>query len=266
VSGKGSKPKAGKAGTKAGTKGGGEGSFADKLSQVRAALDAEQAKRAATPKPGASPAPRPGPPRAVGPARPPAQKPVPGDDALSFHRLVAGVTPIEGKHRRIPQTQSEVSPSSFTEELAARAQREADDDERLVRERLRALVEGGGTFEVVDDGRRVEGRRADVSPAQLRALRHGRMPVDARLDLHGLSVQDARAHLEAFLRDQRVRGERCVLVIHGKGAHSPGEHGVLRGEMAAWLSQGPASEHVAAFATAQDGDGGEGAIYVALRR
>jgi DNA-nicking Smr family endonuclease len=63
----------------------------------------------------------------------------------------------------------------------------------------------------------------------------------------------------------RTRGERCVLVIHGKGENRPGA-GVLRGEIAAWLSQGRAREHVAAFVTANAEDGGEGALYVALRR
>jgi DNA-nicking Smr family endonuclease len=57
-----------------------------------------------------------------------------------------------------------------------------------------------------------------------------------------------------------------VLVIHGKGEHSPQGLSVLRGETAAWLSQGPSSEHVAAFATAREVDGGEGAAYVLLRR
>ena len=77
---------------------------------------------------------------------------------------------------------------------------------------------------------------------------------------------DAREAVDAFLRDKRERGERCVLLVHGKGEHSPGGVGVLRGEVAAWLSQGAASQHVAAFATATDADGGEGALYVLLRR
>jgi DNA-nicking Smr family endonuclease len=55
-------------------------------------------------------------------------------------------------------------------------------------------------------------------------------------------------------------------VVHGKGEHSPQGVGVLRGEMAAWLSQGASSQHVAAFASAAERDGGEGAIYVLLRR
>ncbi|MBF5067367.1 DNA mismatch repair protein MutS, partial [Salmonella enterica subsp. enterica serovar Istanbul] len=71
-----------------------------------------------------------------------------------------------------------------------------------------------------------------------------------------------------FLRAMRARNERCVLVIHGKGERSPGGPGgaVLRGEIGAWLSQGKSREHVIAFATARDDDGGEGAVYVALRR
>ena len=77
---------------------------------------------------------------------------------------------------------------------------------------------------------------------------------------------EAKTTLTKFLADKRARGERCVLVVHGKGVHSPGGHGVLRGEISAWLSQGRASEYVAAFATATDHDGGEGAIYVLFRR
>jgi DNA-nicking Smr family endonuclease len=81
-----------------------------------------------------------------------------------------------------------------------------------------------------------------------------------------MTVPEARAQLELFLRTMRARSERCVLVIHGKGEHSPRGAGVLRGEISAWLSQGASSEHVAAFATAQHDDGGEGAVYILLRR
>jgi DNA-nicking Smr family endonuclease len=100
----------------------------------------------------------------------------------------------------------------------------------------------------------------------LRRLRRGLLPIDGRLDMHGMMLQEARAQLELFLRTMRARGERCVLVIHGKGEHSPNGSGVLRGEISAWLSQGSSSEHVAAFASAQTQDGGEGAVYVLLRR
>ena len=101
---------------------------------------------------------------------------------------------------------------------------------------------------------------------EVRKLRRGNFPIDGRIDLHGETAATAPKTLEQFLRKQKARGERCVLVVHGKGEHSPGQVGILRGEMAAWLSQGPASVHVAAFATAVDDDGGEGAVYVLLTR
>jgi DNA-nicking Smr family endonuclease len=91
------------------------------------------------------------------------------------------------------------------------------------------------------------------------------MPIDARLDLHERTVDQAKDELVKFLGAMRARGERCVLVIHGKGEHSPRGVGILRGEVGAWLSQGRAAMHVAAFATATATDGGSGATYVLLR-
>jgi DNA-nicking Smr family endonuclease len=205
------------------------------------------------------------------PQRSPARRPAgdsKDDESLEFHRLMSGVTPLA--HRgRVPK--SAHSDASAPDLERTRAMREAGQDaaEREAEEvhaHLRALVDGATRFEVNDDGERVEGRRLDVTPDVLRKLRRGIFPIDARLDLHGQRAGQARAAVESFLRDKRTRGERCVLVIHGKGEHAPGGEGVLRGEIAAWLAQGPASTHVAAFATAVREDGGEGAVYVLLRR
>jgi DNA-nicking Smr family endonuclease len=196
--------------------------------------------------------------------RPEAPKTTAEEEELSFHRMISGVTPLGGAASRVPRTGTgdETQPRRLPRESAReRAQREAEE----VHEHLRQLVEGGARFEVSDDGRRVEGRRVDVGPELVRKLRRGLFPIDARLDLHGLHADEARAAIERFVREKRARGERCVLLIHGKGEHSP-RMPVLRGEVAAWLSQGRASEHVAAFATALDDDGGEGAVYVLLRR
>jgi DNA-nicking Smr family endonuclease len=187
------------------------------------------------------------------------------DEALALFRLMNGVTPLAGKApTRLPRSQVAVDKSDLD---ARRAEAEAPirAEEEAVHAHLRALVEGG-RFEVQDDGRRVEGRRAGVSPDTLRKLRRGLMPIDARLDLHGETATSAPKTLEQFLRAQRTRGERCVLVVHGKGDHSPAHQGILRGEMSAWLSQGAASAHVSAFATAAPDDGGEGAVYILLER
>jgi DNA-nicking Smr family endonuclease len=188
----------------------------------------------------------------------------PEDEALLLHRLFAGVQPLDRSRGRVPKQRVERSAS--VERAARRSTDAAQLEADAVHEHLRALVEGRARFEVADDGRRVEGRRVDLPMDALRRLRRGRLPIDARIDLHGMGVPEARAQLELFLRTMRVRGERCVLVIHGKGEHSPQGRGVLRGEIAAWLSQAASSEHVAAFATAGENDGGEGAVYVLLRR
>jgi len=156
--------------------------------------------------------------------------------------------------------------SPSVEQRARQGAELAEKEREAVHEHLRALVEGRERFEVADDGRHVEGRRVDVPADTLRKLRRGVFPIDARLDLHGMAAAEARKHLDLSLRTLRARGERCVLVIHGKGEHSPQGLGILRGEIAAWLSQGPPGEHVAAFSTARETDGGEGAVYVLLRR
>jgi DNA-nicking Smr family endonuclease len=194
----------------------------------------------------------------------PAAPQEPQDESLLLHRLYAGVQPLDRSRGRIPK--QPVERSAAAERAAKRGAEDSRTEADAVQEHLRTLVEGRSRFEVADDGQRVEGRRVDVPIDVLRTLRRGRFPVDSRLDLHGMSVQEARAQVELFLRTMRSRGERCVLVIHGKGEHSHLGIGLLRGEIAAWLSQGASSAHVAAFATAQSNDGGEGAVYVLIRR
>ncbi|MGO8998874.1 MAG: Smr/MutS family protein [Polyangiaceae bacterium] len=200
-------------------------------------------------------------------AHPPAPAADPEEDRLSFHRMMSGVQPIEQTKGRVPRSaqvppSGELVPRGRGAEAEAALQEEADE----VHAHLRALVEGKERFEVEDDGRRISGRRVDLPKEALRKLRRGTTPIDARIDLHGMGVAEARTAVTTFLRDTRVAGERCVLIIHGKGEHSPRAQPVLRGEIGAWLSQGGASEHVAAFVTAEGGDGGEGAVYVLLRR
>lgn len=186
------------------------------------------------------------------------------DDAQALQRMINGVTPLASKARRIPLSERAL-PSGGIDVRRALLSVPALEEEQSAQAHLRALVEGG-RFEVEDDGDRVEGRRDGVPPDVLRKLRRGLFPIDARLDLHGLRREDAEAALERFLREKRARGERCLLVVHGKGQHSPGGLGVLRGEIAAWLSQGRTSVYVSAFATAGREDGGEGAVYVLLVR
>jgi DNA-nicking Smr family endonuclease len=91
--------------------------------------------------------------------------------------------------------------------------------------------------------------------------------IDARLDLHGRTQADARAALLRFLHDAQVGGARVVLVITGKGARDHGsERGVLKRQVPIWLGQPELRAYVIGFEDAHIGHGGEGALYVRVRR
>jgi DNA-nicking Smr family endonuclease len=230
------------------------------LGDLKAKIDKEKQKEAAAPASSSSARPR--------AARPPKTQPTTREsereDELAFHRMMSGVTPLQEKSGRVPVADEGRVKAAKIKPADLRAKAKEEAKEAL--DHLHRLVDDAVRFEVTDDGKRVEGRRQDVPPSIVRELRRGLVPIDGRLDLHGFGAAVAHERLIEFLRTMRLQGERCVLVIHGKGEHSPGGAGVLRGEIAAWLSQGRAREHVAAFATAHDADGGEGAVYVSLRR
>ena len=173
---------------------------------------------------------------------------------MSFAEFMGGTKTVRPNDPRIPER-------APPEDAGARAREEEE-----VRARLRELALGGARFEVRDDGVHLEGQRLGTDPGQLRALRRGALPVDARLDLHGLTADQAKDSVATFLKTERERGERCVKIIHGKGTHSPGGASVLRGELAAWVSQGPGAEHVAAFSSIHDADDTSGSVLVLLRR
>lgn len=94
----------------------------------------------------------------------------------------------------------------------------------------------------------------------------GREPIDARIDLHGLTQAQAHAALLRFLRAASARDARLVLVITGKGKQGEGERGVLRRHVPLWLGLPEFRALVAGLEDAHIVHGGEGALYVRLRR
>jgi DNA-nicking Smr family endonuclease len=116
-------------------------------------------------------------------------------------------------------------------------------------------------FTVSTADERTQGYRTDAGPRALERLR--RAP-SATLDLHGARVERAREMLVAFLAAERARGRELVLVIVGKGRHSPGGRGVLRDEVADWLTGVPAARDVVAFESAPPRWGGSGGVLVLL--
>ena len=98
-------------------------------------------------------------------------------------------------------------------------------------------------------------------------LARGTESLDGRLDLHGLTQAEAHTALLRFLRGAQNRGARNVLVITGKGARAAqGERGVLKRQVPLWLRLPEFRSLIVGFEEAHIGHGGEGALYVRVRR
>ena len=107
-----------------------------------------------------------------------------------------------------------------------------------------------------------------------RKLERGHLAVEARLDLHGMKQREAHAALRRFLKSAQGKGYRHVLVITGKGTvtdarrsfYEEDERGVLRQAVPHWLAAPDLAHMVVSFSPAPRRLGGEGALYVRLRR
>jgi DNA-nicking Smr family endonuclease len=104
---------------------------------------------------------------------------------------------------------------------------------------------------------------ADIEPGRKRRLARERDPIGLALDLHGLDQDQARGSMVRFLTQAQARGERAVLVITGKGSRGDG---VLRRAAPDWLSDPALRGVVAGWSPAHRRHGGDGALYVALKR
>ena len=118
----------------------------------------------------------------------------------------------------------------------------------------------------------------DFEPRRARRLSAGRLPIEARLDLHGMRQDDAREALMRFLHAAQNNGLKHVKVITGKGATNSGSElqafslndsnrrGVLREQVPRWLQDRTARALVVSFTEAARGHGGSGALYIQIRR
>ncbi len=98
-------------------------------------------------------------------------------------------------------------------------------------------------------------------------LARGTEEIDARLDLHGRTQAQAHSALLNFLRTAQARGARNLLVITGKGTREfAGERGVLKRQVPMWLRLPEFRALIVGFEEAHVGHGGEGALYVRVRK
>jgi DNA-nicking Smr family endonuclease len=102
-----------------------------------------------------------------------------------------------------------------------------------------------------------------IEPNRQRRIVRGHEPLEARIDLHGMTYDAAKSALESFLLRAWSEGHREALVITGKGQRGDG---VLRRFTPEWLAAPPLRDIVAGVSQAHRRHGGEGALYIALKR
>ena len=120
---------------------------------------------------------------------------------------------------------------------------------------------------VVEEAGELWSARADgIDRRFTRKLGAGKLALEARIDLHGHSRAQSERALDQFIAAARTGGQRCLLVIHGRGLHSGAEGPTLRETVRAALSEGPHAAHVLACVSAPPALGGAGATLVWLRR
>lgn len=176
--------------------------------------------------------------------------PLAPEDIALFREAVGTVEPIQ--NTRI-----------IVEEARPKTSRRAAKPERLSDFIDQDLSDGFALEDSIEHGETLSYLRPDSPPPLLRKLRRCQFSVAASLDLHGMTIDEARNSIAQFFQAQRRDVRCCVRIVHGKGNRSIGQVPVLKRMVNHWL---PQRDDVIAFCSAPPHDGGTGAIYVLLRK
>jgi DNA-nicking Smr family endonuclease len=171
------------------------------------------------------------------------------DEGGLFRRLMGDARPIE-QDKRAPDYKPKPKPK-------ARFRRA--DERTVLQESLEADVDEIET----GAGESLRFHRASVGKRTLRKLARGNYAVQGEIDLHGLTVPEAKDALREFIKESGYRGHTCVRVVHGKGLGSGQRGPILKTKVNHWLRRW---NEVLAFVSTRQVHGGTGAIYVLLNR
>nr|WP_072326040.1 Smr/MutS family protein [Marinospirillum alkaliphilum] len=169
-----------------------------------------------------------------------------------FRALMKGVRPVQ-QNRADPGKPRKKSDASL------QLRREAAGNEPVG---LTGVGLSDGKVQPVNPSDSLEFHLPDLPLRTLQQLKKGQLEWQEGLDLHGYTIEAARAALSDFIRDGRARGYRCLLLVHGKSWNREDEVPSIKSHVNAWLRQMP---DVLAFCSALPTDGGTGAVYILLR-
>jgi DNA-nicking Smr family endonuclease len=179
------------------------------------------------------------------------------------------MSPGDGRRRRVLSPEERVLWTTVTKSVAPlREPDETEDDTGTVSAAVRPKPSAAKLAPIPPLP--AEEKHLPLAPLGRRMkqrVARGKEAIDGRLDLHGLTQSEAHATLLRFLRAASARGARLVLVITGKGGRAgDSERGVLRRQVPQWLGLPEFRTLVVGFEDAHVAHGGEGALYVRVRR
>ncbi len=138
--------------------------------------------------------------------------------------------------------------------------RSSEEDDRSVME---SLLEELSENDLLETGEHLSFAQPGIQRSVLKKLKNGHYAIQSEIDLHGLTVSEARIELGTFLREAQTRRHLCIRVIHGKGRARAEQAPRLKPAVNQWLQR---NRQVLAFCSARQSDGGTGAVYVLLRK
>ncbi|WP_028118111.1 DNA endonuclease SmrA [Ferrimonas senticii] len=169
-----------------------------------------------------------------------------------FWQAMSDVKPLAKNDKVATSGPTAVTEAQLARRAAAQAQSQQADDQLTL-----------DAVEPIDPDEIIGWTRGGMQHGVYKNLRLGHYSIDARLDLHGLTVEQSRQALLQFIADCQRTDVRSAIVLHGKGLNSKPFRGVLKSYVAKWL---PCIPEVLAFHSAQPHHGGTGAVYVLMKK
>jgi len=175
------------------------------------------------------------------------------EDKQIFEQEMTGVRPLKTEAAKPTHRQRE-RPEPGTLYRRAAAQRPIEADENFL---TSGLVEFVHPLDVLSF------KRGGIQNGVFHTLQRGGYRIDATLDLHLMTIEEARVEVYGFIRSCVRYEVRTALINHGKGNRSKDSRAMIKSYLARWL---PQFKEIMAFHSAQGFHGGTGAVYVMLRK
>lgn len=175
------------------------------------------------------------------------------EESELFQKEMVGVTPLSERGLRTPTREEKVMIPGVI------YRRESAQRTKLAEETLLPTL----FAEPVHPEAIISFKRNGIQNGVFRRLQRGAYEIEAMLDLHGLSVEQARQEVHRFITDCARYDVRLALISHGKGQRNKDKTPVLKSFLVRWLPMFP---EIMAYHSAQKWHGGAGAVYVLLRK